>query len=83
MPPSWRLPAHRCVKIKMSKPNHFAIWRQIVIYAHAQVFLDLARVIFEQQTSVEFTVLKILVNFLLLIECKRAQVRLKAFRPTL
>jgi hypothetical protein len=63
--------------IKMSKPNHFAIWRQILIFTHAQVFLDLARVIFEQQTSVEFTVLKILVNFLLLIECKRAQVRIK------
>ncbi|XP_023323155.1 dual 3',5'-cyclic-AMP and -GMP phosphodiesterase 11 [Eurytemora carolleeae] len=44
----------------------------------SQVFLDLARVIFDEQTSIEFTVLKILINFLSLIECERAQVLLSS-----
>jgi len=44
----------------------------------SQMFLDLARVIFDQQTSIEFTVLKILVNFLNLIECERAQILLSS-----
>lgn len=44
----------------------------------SQVFLDLARLIFDQQTSIDFTVLKILVNFLNLIECERAQVMLSS-----
>ena len=42
----------------------------------SQVFLDLAKVILQQETSVEFTVLKILINFIQLIECERAQVQL-------
>jgi len=44
----------------------------------SQVFLELARVIFDNQTSVEFTVLKMLANFLVLIECERAQVLLSS-----
>lgn len=44
----------------------------------SQVFLDLARVIFDQETSIEFTVLKILANFINLIECERAQVLLSS-----
>ena len=39
-----------------------------------QVFLDLARVIFDEQTSIDFTVLKILVNFLNLIGEKIAKI---------
>ena len=42
----------------------------------SQVFLDLARVIFENQTSIELTVLKILANLLVLIECEQAQILL-------
>eukprot|EP00092_Neocalanus_flemingeri_P076021 GFUD01094260.1.p1 GENE.GFUD01094260.1~~GFUD01094260.1.p1 ORF type:complete len:916 (+),score=231.39 GFUD01094260.1:166-2913(+) len=42
----------------------------------SQVFLDLARVMFENQTSIEYTVLKILANLLVLIECERAQILL-------
>merc|ERR1719481_316389 len=44
----------------------------------SQMFLDLARVIFDQQSSMEFTVLKILINFLSLIECERAQILLSS-----
>jgi len=44
----------------------------------SQVFLELARVIFDNQTSVEFTVLKMLANFLVLIECERAQILLSS-----
>ena len=44
----------------------------------SQVFLDLARVIFEQETSIEFTVFKMLANFISLIECERAQVLLSS-----
>ena len=44
----------------------------------SQMFLDLARVIFDQQSSIEFTVLKILINFLNLIECERAQILLSS-----
>ena len=44
----------------------------------SQVFLELARVIFDNQMSIEFTVLKMLVNFLNLIECERAQILLSS-----
>merc|ERR1719499_657054 len=44
----------------------------------SQVFLELARVIFDNQTSIEFTVLKMLANFLVLIECERAQILLSS-----
>ena len=44
----------------------------------SQVFLELARVIFDNQMSIEFTVLKMLVNFLELIECERAQLLLSS-----
>ena len=44
----------------------------------SQVFLELARVIFDNQMSIEFTVLKMLVNFLNLIECERAQIQLSS-----
>jgi len=44
----------------------------------SQVFLELARVIFDNQTSIEFTVLKMLANFLVLIECERAQIVLSS-----
>jgi len=44
----------------------------------SQVFLELARVIFDNQTSIEFTVLKMLANFLILIECERAQIMLSS-----
>jgi len=46
--------------------------------SRSQVFLDLARVIFDNQTSIEFTVLKMLANFLALIECERAQILLSS-----
>ena len=42
----------------------------------SQVFLELARIIFDNQSSVEFTVLKMLANFLMLIQCERAQLLL-------
>ena len=49
----------------------------------SQVFLELARVIFDNQMSIENTVLKMLVNFLELIECERAQLLLSsADEPT-
>jgi len=44
----------------------------------SQMFLDLARAIFDQESTVEFTVLKILINFLNLIECERAQILLSS-----
>ena len=44
----------------------------------SQVFLELARVIFDNQMSIEFTVLKMLINFLNLIECERAQIQLSS-----
>eukprot|EP00092_Neocalanus_flemingeri_P000851 GFUD01000908.1.p1 GENE.GFUD01000908.1~~GFUD01000908.1.p1 ORF type:complete len:940 (+),score=252.02 GFUD01000908.1:154-2973(+) len=44
----------------------------------SQVFLELARVIFDNQTSIEFTVLKMLANFLILIQCERAQILLSS-----
>ena len=44
----------------------------------SQVFLELARVIFDNQMSIEFTVLKMLANFLVLIECERAQILLSS-----
>ena len=44
----------------------------------SQVFLELARVIFDNQMSIEFTVLKMLVNFLNLIQCERAQILLSS-----
>jgi len=44
----------------------------------SQVFLDLAKVIFDEESSIEFTVLKILVNLIDLIECERAQVMLSS-----
>ena len=44
----------------------------------SQVFLELARVIFDNQMSIEFTVLKMLINFLNLIECERAQILLSS-----
>merc|ERR1712013_834076 len=53
----------QCVRLELSR---------------SQVFLDLARVIFDNQTSIEFTVLKMLANFLVLIECERAQVLLSS-----
>jgi len=46
--------------------------------SRSQVFLDLARVIFDNQSSIEFTVLKMLANFLALIECERAQILLSS-----
>ena len=39
----------------------------------SQVFLDLARIIFGQETSIEFTVLKILANLIILAESEFAQ----------
>lgn len=42
----------------------------------SQVFLDLARIVFDQQTTIEYTVFKILANFLTLIECERSQILL-------
>jgi hypothetical protein len=44
--------------------------------SRVQVLLDLAKVIAEQQTTIDFTAFKILTNFLNVFECERAQVML-------
>jgi len=44
----------------------------------SQVFLELAREICVNQASIEFTVLKMLANFLALIQCERAQILLSS-----
>ena len=58
-------------EICLRNASEFQALRLNVI--RSKVFLDLTRVIFNQETSIELTVLKILANLIILADCQFAQ----------